>query len=77
MTEEVMLAGFVRPFGAISIKTTEGRIEFSCGVFGLGRWLMDPLVTDNGQTVGERNRACLHAKLDAWLDKASEEKNNG
>ena len=75
MDEEVMLSEFVRPIGAIGIKTTEERIEFSSGVFGLGRWLMDPSVTDNGQTVGERNRAHLHEKLDAWLDKASEEKN--
>lgn len=73
MDEEVMLSGFVRPIGAIGIKTTEGKIEFSSGIFGLGRWLTDPLVTDNGQTVGERNRAYLHEKLDAWLDGGSYE----
>ena len=77
MTGEVMLSEFVRPIGAISIKTTEEKIEFSCGIFGLGRWLTDPSVTDNGQTVGERNRAYLHEKLNEWLDKTFEEKNNG
>ena len=77
MDEEVMLSGFVRPVGAIGIKTTERKIEFSCGIFGLGCWLTDPLMTDTGQTVGERNRAYLHEKLDAWLDKTFEEQNNG
>lgn len=75
MDEEVMLSEFVRPIGAIGIKTTEEKIEFSSGILGLGRWLTDPLMTDNGQTVGERNRAYLHEKLDAWLNKTYEEKN--
>lgn len=28
----------------------------------------NPLKTDNGFTVGQRNRAFLHALLDAWID---------
>jgi len=72
MVEEVLVDGFEsRPIGAIGIKITEERIEFSSD--GFGRLLTNPLKTDNGQTIGERNRAYLHAKLDAWLDKTFEE----
>jgi len=35
--------------------------------------LTNPRKTDNGQTVGERNRAALHRRLDAWLDGTWEE----
>ena len=73
MKEEVFIAGFEsRPIGAIGIKTSEERIEFSSDT-GFGKLLTNPLVTDNGQTIGERNRAELHARLDAWLDKTFEE----
>jgi hypothetical protein len=75
MVEEVLVTGFKsRAIGVIGIKITEERIEFSSD--GFGRLLTDPLKTDNGQTIGERNRAYLHAKLDAWLDKNFEEKNS-
>ena len=68
MKEEVLVAGFEsRPTGAIGIKTSAESIEFSSDT-GFGNLLTNPLVTDNGQTVGERNRAWLHARLDAWLD---------
>jgi len=63
-----------RAVGAIGVKITEERIEFSSD--GFGRLLTNPLKTDNGQTIGERNRAYLHAKLDAWLDKTFEEQAN-
>jgi len=28
----------------------------------------NPDITDNGKTVGERNREAFHRKLDAWLN---------
>jgi len=75
MIEEALIDGFEsRAIGAIGIKITKERIEFSSDT-GFGRLLTDPRMTDNGQTVGERNRAWLHAKLDAWLDGTFEEKN--
>jgi hypothetical protein len=65
----VFIAGFEsRPIGAIGIKTSAERIEFSSDT-GFGNLLTNSLKTDNGQTIGERNRAELHARLDAWLDK--------
>ena len=73
MIEEVLIDGFEsRSLGNIGIKITEERIEFS-SKNGFGRLLTNPLKTDNGQTVGERNRTYLHEKLDAWLDKTVEE----
>lgn len=32
------------------------------------RALSDTLVTSTGETIGKRNRAYLHDKLDAWID---------
>jgi len=73
MKEEVLVDGFEsRAIGAIGIKTTEERIEFSSDT-GFGKLLTNPLKTDNGQTIGERNRSYLHAQLDAWLNKTFEE----
>ena len=75
MIEEVLVDGFEsRPFGAIGIKIAKEKIEFFSN--GFGRLLTNPLVTDNRQTIGDRNRAYLHAKLDAWLNKTFEEKNS-
>ena len=89
MTEEILIEGFDSgalgiigvktafesgALGTISVKTTLERIEFSSNK-GFGRLLTNPRMTDNGQTIGERNWASLHAKLDAWLDGAFEEKN--
>jgi len=75
MDEEVLVDGFEsRPIGDIGVKTMLEKIEFSSST-GFGSLLTNPLVTDNGQTIGERNRIWLHAKLDAWLDGAFEEKN--
>ena len=78
MTDEVLIDGFgsrlIGPMGTIAIRTTTEKIEFSSDT-GFGTLLTNPLKTDNGQTVGERNRAGLHARLDAWLDKTFEEKN--
>ena len=76
MIEEGLLDGFAHPTAfAIGVKITEEKIEFSSDT-GFGRLLTNPLRTDNGQTVGERNRHWLHAKLDAWLDRTFEEKNH-
>jgi hypothetical protein len=77
MVEEVLVNGFEsRPIGEIGVRTALERIEFSSSN-GFGHLLTNPRMTDNGQTVGERNRAYLHEKLDAWLDGTFEEKNNG
>ena len=65
MKEEVLVDGFSEIIGAISIKTSEKKIEFVSDT-GFGILLTNPLNTDNGQTIGERNRAWLHARLDAW-----------
>jgi hypothetical protein len=70
MNEEALIDGGSSPLAYIHVKTLDERIEFSCESFGT--LLTKPLITDNGQTVGERNRAWLHAKLDAWLDKTWE-----
>ena len=75
MTEETLIDGYSSPLAYINIKTSDERIEFSSDT-GFGSILVNPLKTDNGQTVGERNRALLHDKLDAWLNKTWEE-NNG
>jgi len=75
MVEEVLVEGFEsRATGNVGVKTALERIEFSSSK-GFGRLLTNPLMTDNGQTVGERNRAWLHAKLDAWLEGTFEENN--
>jgi hypothetical protein len=73
MKEEVLIDGFEsNPIGAISIRTTDEKIEFSSDT-AFGRLLTNPLKTVNGQTIGERNRVYLHAQLDAWLDKTFKE----
>jgi len=89
MTEEILIEGFDSKalgiigvktafesgaLGIIGVKTALERIEFSSNK-GFGRLLTNPRMTDNGQTIGERNRASLHEKLDAWLDGTFEEKN--
>ncbi len=67
MTEEVLVEGFESgALGIIGVKTALEQIEFSSNK-GFGRLLTDPRMTTNGQTIGERNRAWLHAKLDAWI----------
>ena len=75
MREEVLVEGFEsRPIGTIAIKMTAEKIEFSSDN-GFGRLLTNPRLTDNGQTVGERNRAELHERLDEWLNGNFMEKN--
>jgi len=78
MIEQVLVNGFSGRFSdppaVVVVKTSKEKIEFSCD-----GWLINivttQLKTDNGQTVGERNRAWLHAKLDEWLDGNFEEQN--
>lgn len=65
--EEVLIDGFAMFSGAVGIKTSDKRIEFSAEE-GFGKLLTNPLKTDNGLTVGERNRVALHRRLDAWID---------
>jgi hypothetical protein len=68
MREEVLIEGFEsRATGAIAIKMTAEKIEFFSDK-GFGRLLTNPRLTTNVQTVGERNRAELHERLDEWLD---------
>ena len=40
-------------------------------------WINNPLLTDNGQTVGQRNREWLHKKLDSFIDSKLEKIDNG
>jgi hypothetical protein len=67
MKEEALVDGFVSPLCVVGIKTSDERIEFIAEK-GFGKLMTNPLKTDNGLTVGERNRALLHRRLDAWLD---------
>ena len=67
MKEEALVDGFVSPLCVVGIKTSDERIEFIAEE-GFGKLMSNPLKTDNGLTVGERNRALLHRRLDAWLD---------
>ena len=41
------------------------------------KWIDNPLLTDNGQTVGQRQRAWLHEKLDSFIDSKLEKADNG
>jgi len=70
MTKEIVL---MHGFGStktdhVVIKTSDDQIQFLTNT-GFGTLFTDKLKTDNGQTVGERNRSNLHAMLDAWIDK--------
>ena len=67
MKEEALVDGFVSPLCVVGIKTSDERIEFIAEK-GFGKLMTNPLKTDNGLTVGERNRALLHRRLDAWID---------
>ena len=65
--DEVLIDGLAMLSGAVGIKTSNQRIEFSTKI-GFGKLFTNPLKTVNGLTVGERNRAALHRRLDAWID---------
>jgi hypothetical protein len=64
----VLTDGCEKPITSLlEVRTSEHRLTFSAWS-GFGSLLTKELVTDNGQTVGERNRAALHTMLDEWLD---------
>ncbi len=65
--EEALIDGYPNPMHVVTIKSSKESIQFSTGT-GFDRLLTNSLKTDNGQTVGERNRASLHRRLDAWID---------
>lgn len=52
--EEALIDGFASPLCSVGIKMSDERIEFSAEE-GFGKLLTNPLKTDNGLTVGERN----------------------
>ncbi len=62
-----MISGFGRP--GCSARIDLDAVEFVITRDSKFDVLMDdPLKTSNGFTVGQRNRAFLHAALDAWID---------
>jgi hypothetical protein len=65
--EEALIDGFASPLCFVGIKMSNERIEFNAEA-GFGKLMTNPLKTVNGLTVGERNRALLHRRLDAWID---------
>jgi hypothetical protein len=74
MKEETLLDGFssMDSMSHIAIKVNNQCIHFDADN-GFGTLMTNPLKTYNGMTVGERNRAALHRRLDAWLDGTWEE----
>ena len=72
MKVECVINGFSQSPAVIEVKTSHDRVEFS-SEHDFTQILTNPLKTDNGKTIGERNREWLHAKLDAWLDKTWEQ----
>ena len=66
-TYTVLLGGIEKPQKSIGIRTSGHFIEFTGG--GDFQMLVrNELVTDDGRTVGERQREELHKMLDRWLD---------
>ena len=62
-----LIDGYTKLDGMIGVKTSGESIGFWSENFGT--LLTNSLVTADGRTIGESNRAELHAMLDAWLDK--------
>jgi hypothetical protein len=62
-----LVNGVSKPIGSLIIKTTDNYIAFS-GQGDIKQFFASDLVTDDGRTVGERQRAELHEMLDQWLD---------
>jgi hypothetical protein len=66
-TSTVLWGGLEAPSRTIGIRTSGHFIQFTGG--GDFRMLVqNDLLTDDGLTVGERQRAELHKMLDQWLD---------
>ena len=72
MRQDCVLNGFGQSLASIFVDTTHDYVTFS-SENEFTPVLTNPLKTDNGKTIGERNREWLHAKLDAWLDKTWEQ----
>jgi len=51
----------------IDIEATKAKLKF-VGHGDHTFLVRNPDITDNGKTVGERNREEFHKRLDAWLD---------
>ena len=64
--------GINQLFGAapegVRITVHEGGdyIHFTVGA-GFKAWVTNPLITDNGKSVGERNIEALHERLTEWI----------
>lgn len=61
------VSGLSQPVGSLIIKTADNYIAFS-GQGDIKQFVTNDLVTDDGRTVGERQRVELHEMLDQWLD---------
>jgi len=70
---EVLTAGFGHSTThfAVSVDSHDEAIMFTAGG-AIKEALTDPLMTDNGKSVGERNIEWLHEKLDEWIKKQLE-----
>lgn len=55
----------------IGVKSDGEAIMFFCGQ-GSGTLLTDGEMTENGMTIGERNRMLLLSMLNVWLDATME-----
>jgi len=66
-TYTVLLGGIEKPQKSIGIRTSGHFIQFTGGG-DFQMLVQNELVTDDGRTVGERQRAELHKMLDQWLD---------
>ena len=53
----------------VTIRSNDEGLSFSAGG-AVKSWLANDQLTDDGQTVGEMNRALLHERLDQWIEKA-------
>ena len=58
---------------AVTISTSKSEFKVIPDVI-FKKWLSNPLLTDNGQTVGERQRIWIHEKLDQFINQKLEEK---
>ena len=72
---EILLARFGSSYTGVGIGAEvvndESTIKFTAGD-GMKNCLTDPLMTDNGKTIGERNIDWLHEQLDEWIMKQLE-----
>jgi hypothetical protein len=63
----VLFDGYSEPVRTIGVRTDGDAIMFFCHLDS-GTLLTNPLVTDNGMTLGDRNRALLLNMLNEWLN---------